>query len=156
MNRSRRDPKGLLVLALAFATAGGARAQEAAPAKVHGTITVDFDTVTISELLKLVSVVEKVDGTIHIVSSKPEDGQGPLLVSGAGGAIALTRADRPEAPRVVIGPAHPAPADVRSSRDPPPPAAPADSRPADGRASVVVRVPATGRAGTDAGDRPPA
>ncbi len=150
MNRSRRDPKGLLVLALAFATAGGARAQEAAPAKVHGTITVDFDTVTISELLKLVSVVEKVDGTIHIVSSKPEDGQGPLLVSGAGGAIALTRADRPEAPRGVIGPAPPTPPPPTSAPPaipPRPPLPPIPVRPTAARASSsgFPRLAALGR-----------
>lgn len=108
LNRPRRNILGLLALGLALATAGRARAQEASPAKVHGTITVDFDTVTIAELLKLVDVVEKVDGTIHIVSSKPGDGENALVVSGANGAIALTRADQPAAPKVVIGPAKPA------------------------------------------------
>jgi len=109
LNRSRRNTLGLLALGLALATAGRARAQEASPSKVHGTITVDFDKVTISELLKLVSVVEKVDGTIHIVSSKPGDGENALIVSGANGAIALTRPDQPAAPKVVIGPARPTP-----------------------------------------------
>ncbi len=109
---------GLLALGLALATVGRAGAQEEAPGKVHGTITVDFDKVTISELLKLVSVVEKVDGTIHIVSSGPH-GEGSLIVSGSNGAIALSRPDQPAAPKVVIGPSRP-PAPTAAAHPTPP------------------------------------
>lgn len=111
---------GLLALGLALATVGRAGAQETdSPGKVHGTITVDFDKVTISELLKLVSVVEKVDGTIHIVSAKVDGGEGSLIVSGSNGAIALTRPDQPAAPKVVIGPTRPAAPTVAAHPAPP-------------------------------------
>lgn len=81
---------------------------EADSAKVHGTITVDFDKVTISELLKLVSVVEKVDGVIHIVSSHPREGEEAIVVSSAQGAVALARTSSPSSPKLVIGSAKPA------------------------------------------------
>ncbi|MDG3003528.1 LysM peptidoglycan-binding domain-containing protein [Paludisphaera mucosa] len=76
----------------------------ASDSKVHGTITVDFDKVTINELLRLVDVVEKVDGVIHIVSSKAGDGVPALVVTGSRGTLALTRPDSPTAPKLVVGP----------------------------------------------------
>lgn len=81
---------------------------DAEAAKVHGTISVDFDKVTISELLKLVSAVEKVDGVIHIVSSHPREGEEAIVVGGARGAVTLASPASPSSPRMVIGAARPA------------------------------------------------
>ncbi|AMV39132.1 LysM peptidoglycan-binding domain-containing protein [Planctomyces sp. SH-PL62] len=79
---------------------------DVADSKVHGTITVDFEQVTIAELLKLVSVVEKVDGVIHIVSSKDQDGQSSIVVTGSQGGLALSRPQTPNAPNLVIASAN--------------------------------------------------
>ena len=72
------------------------RAESAtAPAKVHGTITVDFEKVTIAELLRLTKTLEQVDGVIHIVAA------------GGGGEQADDRAvvtiSRPGAPALILG-----------------------------------------------------
>ena len=83
-------------------------AAEADSTKVHGTITVDFDKVTISELLKLVSAVEKVDGVIHIVSSHPREGEESIGGGGGRGAVTIAAASSSTTPRMVIGAARPA------------------------------------------------
>ncbi|WP_165250033.1 LysM peptidoglycan-binding domain-containing protein [Paludisphaera soli] len=70
--------------------------------KVHGTITVDFDKVTIAELLKLVSAIEKVDGVIHIVSSADRDGQPAMVVSGSQDTLTVTKPGSPGDPKLVI------------------------------------------------------
>ena len=93
----------------ADAPAASPASADAEAAKVHGTITVDFDKVTISELLKLVSAVEKVEGVIHIVSSHPREGEGAIVVSGSRGAVSLARTSSPTSPKLVIGAAKQAP-----------------------------------------------
>ncbi|WP_165070970.1 LysM peptidoglycan-binding domain-containing protein [Paludisphaera rhizosphaerae] len=111
---------------------------DAESAKVHGTITVDFDKVTISELLKLVSVVEKVDGVIHIVSSHPREGEEAIVVSSAQGAVALARTSSPSSPKLVIGSvkqAAPAPSHVHQR-----PVSPAASGPEFPRIAALARL----------------
>lgn len=85
-------------------------------AKVHGTITVDFEKVTIAELLRLTKTLEQVDGVIHIVAAGGGDGDdravvtitrpgSPALILGEEGAardqaqrLAASTAPRPAAP----------------------------------------------------------
>jgi len=77
--------------------------------KVHGTITVDFEKVTIAELLRLTKTLEQVDGVIHIVAA---DGGGvddrtvvtisrpgaPALILGESGAVARVQSRLPASP----------------------------------------------------------
>lgn len=76
---------------------------EAEPVKVHGTITVDFEKVTIAELLRLTKTLEQVDGVIHIVSARGGEGDdravvtisrpgSPALILGEEGAVERARA----------------------------------------------------------------
>lgn len=64
------------------------------PVKVHGTITVDFEKVTIAELLRLTQTLEQVDGVIHIVSADR---------GGGGDDRAVVTISRPDAPALVLG-----------------------------------------------------
>lgn len=68
----------------------------AATAKVHGTITVDFEKVTIAELLRLTKTLEQVDGVIHIVAAGGGDGD-------EGDDRAVVTITRPGGPALILG-----------------------------------------------------
>lgn len=72
-----------------------AEAEAQAPtAKVHGTITVDFEKVTIAELLRLTKTLEQVDGVIHIVAAGDGD---------EGDDRAVVTITRPGGPSLILG-----------------------------------------------------
>lgn len=82
---------------------------EAEPVKVHGTITVDFEKVTIAELLRLTKTLEQVDGVIHIVSARGGEGDdravvtisrpgAAALILGEEGAVERVRTRLPASP----------------------------------------------------------
>jgi len=122
-NRSRRHTwkatRRLLGLWLATgAVAFSARAQEPQAEGVpgvHGTITIDFEKVTVAELLKLVETLEQVDGDIHLVSTDRRDGRPAIVVGGGRGTLSLADPGKPDRPRLAIA----RPARDDSSPEPP-------------------------------------